>query len=47
MHRERERKMAAAHKVSRPSDDPLLGSMNDHGELLDQTVEDAMRHREQ
>ncbi len=27
--------------------DPLLGSMSDHVELMDQIVEDAMRHREQ
>jgi Arc/MetJ-type ribon-helix-helix transcriptional regulator len=27
--------------------DPLLGSMGDHAELMDQIVEDAMRHREQ
>ena len=27
--------------------DPLLGSMSDHTELMDQIVEDAMRHREQ
>jgi Arc/MetJ-type ribon-helix-helix transcriptional regulator len=27
--------------------DPLLGSMSDHAELMDQIVEDAMRHREQ
>ena len=26
--------------------DPLLGSMSDHAELMDQIVEDAMRHRE-
>jgi Arc/MetJ-type ribon-helix-helix transcriptional regulator len=26
--------------------DPLLGSMGDHAELMDQIVEDAMRHRE-
>jgi len=40
-------KMAAATNVSRPTDDPLLGSMKDHAELMDQIVEDAMRHREQ
>lgn len=27
--------------------DPLLGSMSDHAELVDEIVEDAMRHREQ
>jgi Arc/MetJ-type ribon-helix-helix transcriptional regulator len=27
--------------------DPLLGSMKDHADLMDQIVEDAMRHREQ
>jgi len=27
--------------------DPLLGSMSDHAELMDQIVEEAMRHREQ
>jgi Arc/MetJ-type ribon-helix-helix transcriptional regulator len=27
--------------------DPILGSMSDHAELMDQIVEDAMRHREQ
>ena len=27
--------------------DPLLGSMSDHAELMDQIVEDAMRNREQ
>jgi Arc/MetJ-type ribon-helix-helix transcriptional regulator len=27
--------------------DPLLSSMSDHAELMDQIVEDAMRHREQ
>ena len=31
----------------RPSpDDPLLGSMSDHCELMDQIVEEAMRNRE-
>ena len=33
--------------VVRPAADPLLGSMSDHAELIDQIVEDAMRHREQ
>jgi Arc/MetJ-type ribon-helix-helix transcriptional regulator len=27
--------------------DPLLGLMADHAELMDEIVEDAMRHREQ
>ena len=27
--------------------DPLLGSMGDHAELMDQIIADAMRHREQ
>jgi len=27
--------------------DPLLGSMSDHAELMDQIVEEAMRNREQ
>jgi Arc/MetJ-type ribon-helix-helix transcriptional regulator len=27
--------------------DPLLGLMSDHAELMDEIVEDAMRHREQ
>ena len=26
--------------------DPLLGSMKDHADLMDQIVEDAMQHRE-
>lgn len=26
--------------------DPLLGLMSDHAELMDEIVEDAMRHRE-
>ena len=29
------------------SPDPLLGLMQDHAELMDEIVEDAMRHREQ
>ncbi len=29
------------------SADPLLGLMKDHAELMDEIVEDAMRHREQ
>jgi hypothetical protein len=46
LYRELESKMAATN-VSRPTADPLLGSMKDHAELMDQIVEDAMRHREQ
>ena len=37
----------AVTNISRPTPDPLLGSMKDHAELMDQIVEDAMRHREQ
>ncbi len=47
LYRELESKIGAAANVSRPIDDPLLGSMSDHAELMDQIVEDAMRHREQ
>lgn len=47
LYRELESKMLAATNVARPTDDPLLGSMADHAELMDQIVEDAMRHREQ
>jgi Arc/MetJ-type ribon-helix-helix transcriptional regulator len=32
--------------VVQPAADPLLGSMSDHAELMDEIVEDAMRHRE-
>jgi hypothetical protein len=46
LYRELESKMAA-NNVSRPTADPLLGSMKDHAELMDQIVEDAMRYREQ
>jgi hypothetical protein len=46
LYRELESKMSATH-VSGPTADPLLGSMKDHAELMDQIVEDAMRHREQ
>jgi hypothetical protein len=46
LHRELESKMAAATHVSRPDEDPLLGSMADHAELMDEIVEGAMRHRE-
>jgi len=38
---------AKAPAVARPAADPLLGSMSDHAELMDQIVEDAMRNREQ
>jgi hypothetical protein len=47
LHRELESTMAAATSSSRLTADPLLGSMKDHAELIDQIVEDAMRHREQ
>ena len=46
LYRELESKMAAATSVSRSTADPLLGSMEDHAELIDQIVEDAMQHRE-
>jgi hypothetical protein len=44
---ELESKLVAAATMHRPTDDPLLGSMADHVELMDQIVEDAMRHRKQ
>jgi hypothetical protein len=47
LYRELESKMVAAATMPRPTDDPLLGSMADHAELMDEIVEDAMRHREQ
>ncbi len=47
LHRELESKMVVTATVSRPADDLLLGSMADHAELMDEIVEDAMRHREQ
>ncbi|MGO9920377.1 MAG: hypothetical protein ACLQIB_37510 [Isosphaeraceae bacterium] len=47
LHRELETKMAAPTADSLPADDPLLGSMSDHADLMDQIVEDAMRNREQ
>jgi hypothetical protein len=47
LRRELEDKMTPASNLSRPDADPLLGSMSDHAELMDQIVEDAMRHREQ
>jgi hypothetical protein len=47
LHRELESKMAAATHASQPCEDPLLGSMADHAELMDEIVEDAMRHRDQ
>jgi hypothetical protein len=40
-----ESQMAAA-QASRPNDDPLLGSMADHTDLMDEIVEEAMQHRE-
>ncbi len=46
LYRELESKMAAT-SIPRQSADPLLGSMADHAELMDEIVEDAMRHREQ
>ena len=46
LYRELESKMSATN-VARTTDDPLLGSMSDHAELMDQIVEDVMRHREQ
>jgi hypothetical protein len=36
---------AAATKPPAADADPLLGSMSDHAELMDQIVEDAMRNR--
>lgn len=33
-------------QASDPAPDPILGSMSDHAELMDEIVEDAMRHRE-
>lgn len=47
LYRELESKMATTPPVALLSTDPLLGSMSDHAELMDQIVEDAMRHREQ
>jgi len=47
LRRELESKLAAAANISRTAADPLLGSMSDHAELMDQIVEDAMRNREQ
>ncbi len=37
---------AAATGGACPAADPLLGSASDHAELIDQIVEEAMRHRE-
>ena len=45
LYRELASKMATASAVARPAADPLLGSMSDHAELMDQIVADAMRHR--
>ena len=36
----------AAHALHTDAD-PILGSMSDHAELMEEIVEDAMRHREQ
>ena len=47
LHRKLEIRMAAATHVSQRDDDPLLGSMADLADLMDEIVEDAMRHREQ
>jgi hypothetical protein len=44
LRRELESKLATAQH--RTAADPLLGSMSDHAELMDQIVEDAMRNRE-
>jgi Arc/MetJ-type ribon-helix-helix transcriptional regulator len=38
---------AATPTVREVTPDPLLGLMKDHAELMDEIVEDAMRHREQ
>jgi hypothetical protein len=46
LYRGLESQIAATH-ISRQSTDPLLSSMKDHAELMDEIVEDAMRHREQ
>ena len=47
LHRQHQARSDGAPAVVRPAADPLLGSMSDHAELMDQIVEDAMRHREQ
>ncbi len=47
LRRELESKMATTATVARPSADPLLGSMADHAELMDEIVEDTMRNRQQ
>jgi hypothetical protein len=46
LYRKLESTMAAAPGGVRPNSDPLLGSMDDHAELIDRIVEDAMQHRE-
>jgi Arc/MetJ-type ribon-helix-helix transcriptional regulator len=46
-HRMHHQAELTAPAVTQPVADPLLGSMSDHAELMDQIVEDAMRHREQ
>ena len=47
LRRELESKLSASPAAPQPDADPLLGSMSDHAELMDQIVEDAMRNREQ
>ena len=42
-----QQKQAQVKPSAEPSPDPLLGLMQDHAELMDEIVEDAMRHREQ
>lgn len=44
LRREIDSKMAAVHHLA--DADPLLGSMSDHAELMDQIVEEAMQNRE-
>jgi hypothetical protein len=46
LYRKLESTMAAATHRTRATADPLLGSMDDHAELIDEIVEDAMQHRE-
>ena len=41
------RREQARPPVAAATPDPLLGLMSDHAELMDEIVEDAMRHREQ
>ncbi len=42
-----QQKQAQVKPSAEASPDPLLGLMQDHAELMDEIVEDAMRHREQ